>query len=411
MGVFNEQLESRIFEVMKTKFYLPIIYLTFCFNVSLVADTLVLLNNSTVSGTIIQTNGDDILLLTDFAAYDFSKANTKEIKIEPAAIVEHLNTDRVPDFKQIILYLSKQLWATNICPIPATVIFKGILRNVPYTSFRCADDYEVNVYGDLEHPAGFEIGVYRKLLADESAKSNCVKFITGLLNQSKDKEIVETLDRNKDLKLRDELTFEITPPTADDSYDGWWISVYSENKLNLARASGPELEEISIAKADVANETNQNVSSWSADKLKLARPSSKQIITYTNKSGSVISDAEVVRVNDGVSLVWKKDGGASMGLVRLEDLPDDLRIRFGYDPAKTAAADELAKQRRAKWQQDVAAQAAQTSQIGLNQNQQYDYGTYSGPSYSGGGRVYVHGYSKRNGTYVNAYTRSSPHRR
>ena len=126
--------------------------------------------------------------------------------------------------------------------------------------------------------------------------------------------------------------------------------------------------------------------SVTAGGLALASLASKPTITFTNKSGLLISDAEVVRTNDGVSLVWEKDGGASGGVVRLEDLPEDLRVRFGYDPAKTAAADELQTQRRAQWQQSVvAAQAAylaQQQQAALNQNPPLADATNSFPVYT-----------------------------
>ncbi len=329
------------------------------------ADTLVLSNDSTVSGTVIQTNGDDVLLLTGYAAYNFSRTNIKAIKTGPVEAAEFSNTNRLPDFEHTILFLSRQPWATNLSPIPATVIDNGILRNVPYTSFRCGEDYEVNVYGDLDHPAGIEIGVYRKLLEDSSAKNNCVKFIGNLLSQSADKEIVQELDLKKDLKTRDELTFEITPPTAEDAYKGWWISVYSEQKLNLARASGEELQQITVTKADAVSEAGQsnNPSAWSADELKLARPSTRTTITFTNTSGVVIWNAEVVRVIDGVSLIWEKNNGASGGMARLADLPEELRVQFGYDPVKTAAADALKEKWRTNEQQQVlAAQAAQAAQ-------------------------------------------------
>lgn len=82
---------------------------------------------------------------------------------------------------------------------------------------------------------------------------------------------------------------------------------------------------------------------------------SRPTITFTNKSGEVISDAEVVRTNDGVSLVWEKDGGAAGGVVRLEDLPEPLREQFGYDADKTAAADKLAAEQHAQWEREVAA--------------------------------------------------------
>jgi hypothetical protein len=371
-------------------------------------DTLVISDGSTISGTIIQTNDDSVLLLTDYAAYNFSRAIFKKVKTEPTKAVEFNSTNRLPDFKHLVLFLSKQPWATNLSPIPATVIDKGILRNVPYSSFRCGEDYEVNIYGDLDHPAGIEIGVYRKLLENGSAKSNSVKFISNLLSQSADKEIVQGLDLKKDLKTRDGLTFEITPPTDEDAYNGWWVSVYSEQKLNLARASDAELKQISIAKSDATKEAGQseNLSSWSADELKLARPSQPPTITFTYKSGTVVSNAEVVHVNDGVSLIWRKNNGTSGGLVRLEELPEELRVQFGYDPAKTAAADALEAQKQAQWQQ-AQALAAQSAQAAPAPD--YSSPTYSGYP-SGGGSVYVHGYYRSNGTYVNAYTRSYPRR-
>jgi hypothetical protein len=95
-----------------------------------------------------------------------------------------------------------------------------------------------------------------------------------------------------------------------------------------------------------------------------------------------------------------------MGMVKLADLPEDLRIRFGYDPAKAAAADELEAEKKAQWQQQVlAAQAAQNAQ----QSQDLPLTQFSGGSgsdySSGGGSVYVHGYTRSNGTYVHGYYR------
>jgi len=279
--------------------------LVYVFGISLAfGDTLIFSNGRALSGTVIQTNGDDLLVLTSHASFNFSKTSIKEIKTEPTEAVESSNASRLPDFKKAVFFLSKQSWAAKLTPIPATVVDKGILRNVPYTSFRCGGDYEVNIYGDLENPSGIEIGMYHKLLDDASASS-----------------------------------------------------------------------------------------------------------------GDLISNAEVVRVIDGVSLVWR-NGPTSGGMVKLADLPEDLRIRFGYDPVKTQAADKLEKENREHWHQEaqVAAQAAQVSQAAAAQYTPSSYfspgySDYSSGDYSGGGSVYVHGYFRSNGTYVNAYTRSSPHRR
>ncbi|HEX9046546.1 MAG TPA: hypothetical protein VF988_05920, partial [Verrucomicrobiae bacterium] len=128
------------------------------------ADTVLLSNGNSVSGTVVQTNGDVILLLTDDAAFNYAKSDVKEIKSSPPPTTLLATEERLPNFRNAVLSLSRQTWATNLIPIPATVIDKGVLRNVPYSSFHCGEDYEVNVYGDPEHPVGIETGVYRKLL-------------------------------------------------------------------------------------------------------------------------------------------------------------------------------------------------------------------------------------------------------
>lgn len=369
------------------------------------ADTVVFSNNNSLSGTIIQTNGDVVLLLTENVAFNYSKSDLKEIKTEPQSPKSAPN-GKLPNFQSAILLLSQEPWATNLTPIPATVIDKGILRNVPYSSFHCGEDYEINIYGELDHPAGIEIGIYRKLIEKPDAKTNCLKFISSILNDASDKDFVSSLSLKGDYKLRDGLTFEITQPTEPDAYGGWWISVYSEQQLNQARASDSEMKQISMAKADAFKQSNNvdSQSDWSANDLKAARPSISKTISFVKKTGEVVTNAEVVRIIDGVSLIYRT-GPTSGGMVRLEDLPEGLRNEFGYDSVKTAAADNLAAKQRAQWQQQLlAAQQARQSVSYSGADPLSE--DYSGGYSSGGGLVYVHGYYRSNGTYVHSYYRS-----
>jgi hypothetical protein len=377
------------------------------------ADTLLFSNGSIVSGKVIQTNREEVLLLTSYAAYNYSRAGLKEIKINPEEITPTTKTNRLPDFKNSIAILSNQAWATNITAIPATVIDRGILKNVPYSSFQCGENYEVNVYGDLDHPAGIEIGFYKTLVDDSSRQSNCIRFMSDLFGKAADRALVPTLDLKKDMKTLEGLTFEITPPNADDSYNGWWVSVYSEKQLSLARASDAEMKYLSVAKVDAANQARLGDSSqWSADELKLSRPSVPAIMTFTNKYGDVISNAAVRIYEPGVSIIWDK--GVSGGVVKLADLPKDVRERFGYDPTKARVAAESEKEKKLRREQALAAEAAQqtqqshdaTSTKGSSTLQQFgDPGFIPSGNYSGGGFVYVHGYTRSNGTYVSGYTR------
>jgi hypothetical protein len=185
-------------------------------------------------------------------------------------------------------------------------------------------------------------------------------------------------------------------------------TVYSEKQLSLARASDAEMKQISVSKVDAAKQSSAGDSSqWSAEDLKLARISVPTIITFTNKYGDIVSNAAVRIYETGVSIIWEK--GASGGVVMLVDLPEDFRERFGYDPVKANAAASSVREKQERWQQALAAQAAQLGQqsqdtapsrsIGVSE---YQYGG----GYSEGGSVYVHGYTRSNGTYVNGYTRS-----
>jgi hypothetical protein len=373
------------------------------------ADRLLLLGDRTVEGTVLQTNGDNIVLLTDYGTLTYSRGLVKEIIVEQTKKAKQSASGRFPDSRNIILLLNRQPWASNLKQIPATVIDKGILKNVPYISFRCGSNYEVNIYGDLDHPAGIEAGVYHDLVNDPSAKANCITLIQDLLTHIDDRAVVGSLNTDKDLKTQDSLTFEITPPEGEDAYGGWWISVYSEPSLNFARASDQEMNQISTPKSQPITATN--ITGWTVEDLKLARPSSRYptTITFTDTSGQIVTNAQVVRVNDGVSLIWRD--GVSGGLLKLADLSEALRKQFGYDPAKAAAADEADRQKKEESAQAyVAAQQAAIA----NAQEQSVSDSYGGGSayggYSGGGRVYVSGYTRSNGTYVAPYTRSYPRR-
>jgi hypothetical protein len=106
--------------------------------------------------------------------------------------------------------------------------------------------------------------------------------------------------------------------------------------------------------------------------------------------------------------IWEKDTGAA-GLVKLADLPESLRNRFGYDPVKAEASAASEREKKARSQQIYAAQAAMSAQRSqdLTPVQAFDASAYqSGGNYSGGGSVYVHAYTRSDGTYVSGYTRS-----
>lgn len=234
---------------------------------------------------------------------------------------------RLPSADDVIAALGRASWAKNVEQIPATVIDKGVLRNVPYTSHR-AGEYEVNVYGDPGTPAGIEIGVYRELLNDVVAKERCVQFVSALIGRQR-ADALAKLNLAKDSVAVGDWTIEITPPTDEDAYGGWWVSVYGEKPLELSRASAEELKAITVARVEAYK-----------------------------------TSADEKRQREAALAMSRQSFGADYG-------PSD--------------ADE--------WTPGDMTRARRPS-------------GYSGTT--GGGSVYVRGYTRRDGTYVRSHTRSAP---
>ena len=363
-------------------------------------DTATFVNGRTVAAMIVRTNGEDLLVMTDHFAFNCSKSSIKEIKIQSLEFAGSRDTNRIPAFQTLFPRLASQGWATDLRAIPATLIDSGVLSNVPYLSFRCGEDYELNVYGEPEQPCGVEIGVYHSLTNDPSAIANCVDFLAQIMSEAADARVVHRLNLSKDKKTRDGLTFEVTPPSDADAYNGWWVSVYSERGLEAARASAEEIKNISVPKAEIARQTlpSDDASAWNKQDLKFARPDVTRI-TFATRSGMMISNAVVEPYRPGVSLVWHTDTGNG-GIVKLSDLPPEVRQRFGYDPDLAALAD--AAEAAARSAESVSAAPIQATAT----KSSYSSATTSTSDFSAGtGRVWVNGYTIRDGTQVSGYYR------
>jgi hypothetical protein len=231
--------------------------------------------------TVLQKSDKYVTILHRFSVLRVPQSeaiSVNEVVSEPASVVSH--SPRLADYKTIVVATAVQSWASDLRQIPATVIDNGILKNVPYKSFRAGHDYEINVYGDPVAPAGFEIGVRSALLNDASAKENCVAFICSLLGEPADREAVHGLALEKDKQIRRGLTLEVTPPSDPDAYGGWWVSVYNDDDLTSVRATDKEMEAITVARNSLKPKTTASASprslgDWSSEDLQYARPASK----------------------------------------------------------------------------------------------------------------------------------------
>jgi len=217
------------------------------------ADTIRLKNGGTLEGVILKEGDGAVVVRLKYATVTLDKTEIEAIdraKVEAAPAAAPV---RLARWDKCIEVVAKRDWAGDLRQIPATVIDKGILLNVPYMSHQ-SGNYEFNLYGDPDEPAGLEIGITKDLLKNDAAKKECLAVIGALLSDAKDVEALGSLALKPGKTVRDGLTFEITPETAEDAYGGWWISVYSTKLLDEARATEEELKRIAITEEELEKE-------------------------------------------------------------------------------------------------------------------------------------------------------------
>jgi hypothetical protein len=272
------------------------------FDSPLKADVVILQSGSIITGKVLQQDDEGVLIQMDYGTFRYPPSMVKDVRKEAAEpATNSLAAQRIPNWATIISKLATNGWAHELTQIPATVIDNGILQDVPYISFRCnSGGYEINIYGDLDNPAGIEIGAINYLVKNSEAKSNCVNFICSVLANDDDKKVVRALNWNpKDLKKTNGVTFEITLPAEPDSYGGWWISVYDESGLTNARASGADMLSITQPRIKPKAQpiSTMPASTWSERDISYSRPSASSpsggggdvyVRGYYRKNGSYV---------------------------------------------------------------------------------------------------------------------------
>jgi hypothetical protein len=217
------------------------------------ADTIRLKNGGALEGVVLKDSEGSVVIRLKYATVTVERTDIESIEKkaeEPAAAAKPL---RLARWEKCVEVVAGRPWAGALRQIPATVVDKGVLKNVPYMSHK-SGNYEFNLYGDPDEPACLEIGVYKDLLKSDEAKRECLAVMSALLGDAKDVEALKSLHLAPGKKDREGLTFEVTPETAEDAYDGWWITVYDPKLLDEARASEEELKKITVSEEDLAKE-------------------------------------------------------------------------------------------------------------------------------------------------------------
>jgi hypothetical protein len=202
----------------------------------LCGDVIHLKNGGKLEGVIIHDQDGDVVVRLKYATVELEKGEIESIDKKESPAAPGAPVARLPRWDRCVEVGKTKTWEGKWTQVPALVVEEGPLKNVPYMSFR-SGNYEFNLYGDPDAPAGIEIGVYKDLLKSDAAKKQCLEAIAALLVNPKDAEVVKGLGLTETKKDREGMVFEITPDTAPDAYGGWWVSVYDTAMIEKACAS------------------------------------------------------------------------------------------------------------------------------------------------------------------------------
>lgn len=249
-------------------------------------DQVDLIDGQHVSGRVVFENDATIIVGQRSGTLTFQKSKVKEVRRGSFGTrqLTQARSDRLPSFAEMLEVVAQQEWIKDLQQVPATVIGIGDLRNIPYVSHR-SGKIEFNVYGDPEHPAGVEIGVYDSA-PNQATRERLRDFMVAILANPYDKDAVRALGLQDDESEREGLTFDVDPPDAIDSYGGWWLTIYDAVAMDRARATAAEMERLAVVPAS-APATQPEATSWSSQDYTYSSPRSSGSSSSSSGSGRV----------------------------------------------------------------------------------------------------------------------------
>jgi hypothetical protein len=201
----------------------------------------VTLNNGTVlRGLILKNSRDEVIIQTRDGESRVPKDYIRRIDDAPDDGVIHdgvVGRDELPSWRAIVHDLRTHDGVRSFEQIPPTRIDTGLLRNIPYLSFRINGRSELNIYGDPHDPVAVEFGIFGSRGVKKSKRRVFGEFIAGHLHSREQIAAFYSLGpQNRDARAG-RLAFRLIKPSDPDSYGGTWIVVYRPDRMDRARLS------------------------------------------------------------------------------------------------------------------------------------------------------------------------------
>ena len=199
----------------------------------------VTMNDGTkLHGLILQNTPDLVVIQTDTGEARLPKEFIRRIDDAPndeAVFADIVRRDELPSWRSVVHDLRTHDSVRRFEQIPPTAIDQGLLRNIPYLSFRANDRWEFNVYGNPDKPVAIEFGLFGSERPGDRRRQLFREFIAGHLQDKNQIHALYSLSPKKRTARGGKLAFRLIRPGDPDSYGGTWIVVYRPDLLQGAR--------------------------------------------------------------------------------------------------------------------------------------------------------------------------------
>lgn len=232
-------------------------------------DAVLLKTGDTRRGVIVKNTAEEVWLQERYGIAEIPKSSISRILDGVDAGMEYTEPTRagdLPSWRVMVNDLRNNDAIQSLRQIPATTIDNGVLKNVPYLSFRVNEFAELNVYGNPDDPAGVEIGVYGRKNRDQRTLQTLRSFMAGFLGSKEEIAALYSLPLKTGGEKRiGKTTIKITPPDAPDAHGGWWILVNQPFKLEEARLNDREYATLTRPMSEVADRSGRLKTGWTME--------------------------------------------------------------------------------------------------------------------------------------------------
>jgi hypothetical protein len=222
----------------------------------LMPDTIYLNDGKVLHGLIIKNDAQKVTLQQKMGEVEIPKISINRIEDIPKSEIyfaDIVDPGTLPPWRMIVQDLRTDDSIKSFRQIPATAIDNGYLKNIPYLSFRINERVEMNVYGDPNHPACIEFGIYERGEKITQFKKIIRAYLAGILTNRKEVGALYSLDEKGGQIQVGNFIFKVTPPEAPEAYGGWWLSIYDPARLEKARIPEPEYRKRTLPFDEVNN--------------------------------------------------------------------------------------------------------------------------------------------------------------